>query len=256
MKTHPFSLNQVTVSVTDLERSFEFYNKLGLFPVVKSPHYARFIVPENEATFSLHLAETVNSTTVIYFETSNLDQTVERLKEDGFQFALEPTDREWQWREAYMHDPDGNKICIYYAGTVRLNPDWRLHESKKKHMLTPDYFNAWLDKYKMVWEQKRLDLIEEIFSHNAEYSVTPFKTYRGMANILNYWEEALDNQQQIIFDYEVKNTYRDRGIAKWTASFTRIQNRKKVLVDGIFEICFDAKLKCSHFYEWWHENEN
>ena len=257
MKTHPFSLNQVTVSVTDLERSFEFYKRFGLLPIVKSPHYARFIVPGNEATFSLHIADTVNSTTVIYFETSNIDQTVESLKKDGFQFAVEPTDQEWLWREAYIYDPDGNKICIYYAGTVRLSPDWRLHESKKNHLLTSELFNEWLNKYKIAWEQKRLDLIEELFAPNAVYHETPFELpHKGIVNILKYWKEVFDTQQHIIFDFEMKNTFKDRGIARWTANLTHNKHKKKVLLDGFFEICFDATLKCSHFYQWWHENEN
>ena len=256
MKTHPFSFNQVTVSVTNLEKSFEFYKRLGLLPIVKSPHYARFIVPGNEATFSLHLADTVNSTTVIYFETSNVDETVKRLKNDGFQFAVEPANQVWQWREAYMQDPDGNKICIYYAGNVRLNPDWRLHESKKKHLLTSHYFNEWLTKYKTAWEQKRLDLIEELFSHNAEYNETPFKSYNGMSNILKYWKEAFDNQQHIHFDFEVKNTFMDCGIANWTAHFTRIKNQKKVMIEGVFEAYFNEDFKCNRFNEWWHINES
>lgn len=257
MKTHPFSLNQVTVSVTNLEKSFDFYKRFGLLPIVKSPHYARFIVPGNEATFSLHIADTVNSTTVTYFETSNIDQTVKSLKKDGFQFAVEPTDQKWLWREAYLHDPDGNKICIYYAGTVRLNPDWRLPESKKNHLLASEHFNEWLNKYKMAWEQKRLDLIEELFALNAVYHKTPFESpLEGIVNILNYWKEAFDTQQQITFDFEVKNTFKDCGIANWTAHFTSIKNQKKVMIEGVFEAYFNKDLKCSHFNQWWHKKEH
>ena len=49
------NLNQVTVSVSDVERSISFYEQLGLKLIVKSlPHYARFECPQGDATFSLH----------------------------------------------------------------------------------------------------------------------------------------------------------------------------------------------------------
>ena len=50
-------LNQVTISVSDFDASFEFYKNLGLVPVVKSGHYARFVSEENaenSSTFSIH----------------------------------------------------------------------------------------------------------------------------------------------------------------------------------------------------------
>ncbi len=48
-------LNQVTAAARDLEVSIAFYSLLGLRLIVKNPHYARFELPEGEATFSLHL---------------------------------------------------------------------------------------------------------------------------------------------------------------------------------------------------------
>ncbi|WP_409024823.1 VOC family protein [Flavobacterium sp.] len=51
------NLNQVTVSVKDIEKSIAFYEMLGLLLIVKSPHYARFECPEGDATFSINLSE-------------------------------------------------------------------------------------------------------------------------------------------------------------------------------------------------------
>ena len=31
--------------------------------------------------------------------------------------------KSWLWREAYLRDPDGNKICLYYAGENGLRPE-------------------------------------------------------------------------------------------------------------------------------------
>jgi catechol 2,3-dioxygenase-like lactoylglutathione lyase family enzyme len=122
-------LNQVTVAVTDIEKSIEFYKALGLKLIVQAEHYARFMVPGNTATFSVHKAGTVApSATVVYFETDDLDKTVLALKEKGLLLTAEPVQQSWLWYEAYLCDPDGNNICIYHAGENRLNPPWRITE--------------------------------------------------------------------------------------------------------------------------------
>jgi catechol 2,3-dioxygenase-like lactoylglutathione lyase family enzyme len=49
------NLNQVTVPILNVEKSIEFYEKLGLKLIVKAlPGYARFECPEGDSTFSLH----------------------------------------------------------------------------------------------------------------------------------------------------------------------------------------------------------
>lgn len=123
-------LNQVTVTVDDVELAVAFYIKLGLKPIVKSPHYARFICPEGDSTFSIHLGDApVNSSTVVYFENDELDAMVGRLQAAGLQFESEPTDERWLWREARLRDPSGNRVCLFQAGNNRLNPPWRLTET-------------------------------------------------------------------------------------------------------------------------------
>ena len=84
-------LNQVTVHVTDIERAFAFYKGLGLKPIVGGlEHYARFVCPQGEATFSIEkLAEgRPHSTTTVYFECDNLDEKVEDLKKQGYAFEF------------------------------------------------------------------------------------------------------------------------------------------------------------------------
>ena len=122
------NLNQVTVVVTDVARSIRFYQRLGLKLIVEDlPDYARFCCPNGQASFSLsRVAQVPPSQTLIYFECAELDQTVARLQAEGVEFSLLPTDQPWLWREAYLQDPDGNPLCLYYAGENRLNPPWRI----------------------------------------------------------------------------------------------------------------------------------
>ena len=123
------NLNQVTVGTTDLQKSIEFYEKLGLELIVHSTdHYARFLCPEGGSTFSLHVCEEVISpSTSIYFESQDLDNKVNELIEiHNLEFDLLPTDQSWLWREARLKDPDGNLIILYFAGENRINPPWRI----------------------------------------------------------------------------------------------------------------------------------
>ena len=122
-------LNQVTVPSTDVVKSIDFYKRLGLIQIVDSPaKYARFVCPDGDATFSVHLAEglTIGARPVIYFECENLDETVSELKKRGVEFESDPVDQSWLWREAYLRDPDGNLICLFFAGENRLNPPWAI----------------------------------------------------------------------------------------------------------------------------------
>ena len=123
------NLNQVTVPATDVARAIDFYVRLGLKLIVRSlPKYARFECPEGQSTFSVHLVENLStpSPTVVYFECVELDQKVESLMQAGVVFVLPPTDQPWLWREAHLRDPDGNRICLFHAGSNRLNPPWRV----------------------------------------------------------------------------------------------------------------------------------
>ena len=124
-------LNQVTVPALDMERSIAFYQTLGMRLIVKSPDYARFELPDGDATFSLHVTDDASGSArgpQVYFECENLDERVAALKAKGIVFDSDPTDQPWLWREAWFRDPAGVKLCLYYAGKNRLNPPWRLKD--------------------------------------------------------------------------------------------------------------------------------
>lgn len=124
-------LNQITAPASDLDASIAFYELLGLRLIVKSPHYARFELPEGEATFSLHLVDgeiARENAPHLYFEFSDveLDAEVERLRAAGVWFERELVLQSWLWREAWLRDPAGNAICMYHAGENRRFPPWRI----------------------------------------------------------------------------------------------------------------------------------
>jgi catechol 2,3-dioxygenase-like lactoylglutathione lyase family enzyme len=124
------NLNQITLPVSDVEKSIQFYESLGLKLIVKAlPHYARFECSSGESTFSLHKVDNFKNVTdsaQIYFEVEQLDDFVIKLVAKGILFQEMPNDKSWLWREARLKDPDNNQLIIYFAGNNRKNPPWRI----------------------------------------------------------------------------------------------------------------------------------
>jgi catechol 2,3-dioxygenase-like lactoylglutathione lyase family enzyme len=127
------NLNQATIYTARPIETAEFFTKLGLILIVDSlPRYARFECPDGDSTLSIQQAETrpvgsvPDNNIVLYFECGDLDGEVTRLKSLGLEFDEDPTDRDWLWRQAYLRDPNGNRICLFHAGENRKNPPWRV----------------------------------------------------------------------------------------------------------------------------------
>ncbi len=123
------NLNQATIYSAKPIETVEFFQKLGLRLIVDSlPRYARLECPDGEATLSVNIADAAPAANqiVLYFECEDLDAEVSRLRSLGLVFTQEPRDEEWLWRQAYLLDPNGNKICLFHAGENRTNPPWRV----------------------------------------------------------------------------------------------------------------------------------
>jgi len=124
-------LNQITIPCIDYAKSVDFYQRLGLRQIVDSPpRYARFET-ESGTTLSIHNVDTIEIETgvVIYFEVDNVDTSIEQLRKAGLRIESEATDQTWLWREAYLRDPSGNRVCIFHAGENRRYPPWRMDGS-------------------------------------------------------------------------------------------------------------------------------
>ncbi|MBV7256006.1 VOC family protein [Pacificimonas sp. WHA3] len=126
-------LNQVTVGCTDYGASVAFYRSLGLRQIVDSPpSYARFETRTGE-TFSIHHTDEIGSvSTVVYFEVDDVDAEVARIEAAGMVISSPAADQGWRWREARLHDPAGNEICIFHGGEDRRFPPWRLTENDQE----------------------------------------------------------------------------------------------------------------------------
>jgi hydroxymethylpyrimidine/phosphomethylpyrimidine kinase len=117
-------LNQLTLPARDLDASCRFYCSLGLDLIVHAPpRYARFET-EGGATLSIELGGGAGSGGV-YFECTDLDAVIARVRDKGIEVA-DALEQSWRWREAWVADPAGNRLCLYQADVNRRYPPWRL----------------------------------------------------------------------------------------------------------------------------------
>jgi catechol 2,3-dioxygenase-like lactoylglutathione lyase family enzyme len=124
------AFNHATIYVKDVERALHFYRDLlGLKPIEEfrfegQPVYARLKAPGGEGTIALHQAganDSVASDGVhLYFEVRDLDDFCRKLQKKNFFITRLPAMMPWGWRHAYLNDPDGHEISLYWAGEKRM----------------------------------------------------------------------------------------------------------------------------------------
>jgi len=177
-------LNQITLPATDVADSVAFYRVLGCELIVESAHYARFKSPQGEATFSVHLRDVEaaheDTQTVVYFECGALDMRVAELQALGIVFEQMPRDEPWLWREARLRDPAGNRLCLYRAGDMRLNPPWRVGGLRAGGLQATA-----LTTQRLLLRELQDDDLEAMSAFNSDPEVTRYLPYGP-------WQTAAD----------------------------------------------------------------
>ena len=124
------SFNHAMVYVKDVQRALEFYRDLLGFKMVDEfrhegkPVYARLRAPGGDGTVALHMAGPGTSLASegvrLYFEIRELDDFCRKLQAKHFYITQMPRMMPWGWRHAYLNDPDGHEISLYWAGENRM----------------------------------------------------------------------------------------------------------------------------------------
>ena len=124
------TFNHAMVYVKDVERGLSFYRDLLGFKLIedfryeKKAVYARLRAPGGDGTIALHQAapETsiLSDAVRLYFEVRELDDFCRKLQQKGFYITQLPRMMPWGWRHAYLNDPDGHEISLYWAGENRM----------------------------------------------------------------------------------------------------------------------------------------
>ena len=124
------TFNHAMIYVKDVERGFLFYRDFLGFKLIEdfryegTAVYARMRAPSGDGTIALHQAgpdDSVSSDGVrLYFEVHDLDGFCRKLQQKGFYITQLPRMMPWGWRHAYVNDPDGHEIGLYWAGENRM----------------------------------------------------------------------------------------------------------------------------------------
>ena len=124
------TFNHAMIYAKDVQRALDFYREWMGFKLIEDFRYegkvvyARLRAPGGDGTIALHQAgpgASVSSDGVrLYFEVRDLDDFCRRLQKRGFYFTQLPTMMPWGWRHAYLNDPEGHEISLYWAGENRM----------------------------------------------------------------------------------------------------------------------------------------
>lgn len=122
--------NHAMIYSKDVGRALEFYrDQLGLEVLEEvrgGPRivYARLKFPAGNSTIALHQAEaggTLHTGGVrLYFEVEDLEGVCRGLEAKGVVFSKGPAVMPWGWKHAYVDDPDGHEVSLYWAGEKRV----------------------------------------------------------------------------------------------------------------------------------------
>jgi catechol 2,3-dioxygenase-like lactoylglutathione lyase family enzyme len=123
------TFNHAMIYCKDVERAMRFYRDLLGFKMIEdfryenTPVYARLRAPGGDGTIALHQAgpgaSLVSEGVRLYFEVRDLDDFCRKLIQKGFYITQMPRMMPWGWRHAYLNDPDGHEISLYWAGEMR-----------------------------------------------------------------------------------------------------------------------------------------
>ncbi len=124
------NFNHAMIYAKDVARGAAFYKDILGFKMIEefafeqTVVYARLRAPAGEGTIAIHQANpgaNITSDGVrLYFEIAELDEFCEKLRKRGFYFTQLPRMMPWGWRHAYLNDPDGHEISLYWAGEKRF----------------------------------------------------------------------------------------------------------------------------------------
>jgi lactoylglutathione lyase len=123
--------NHAMIYVRDVDRALKFYRDLLGFQSVEifqgGPRvvYARLRSPAGKMSIALHQVEPGQElprfdAMRLYFEVKDLEAFCEKLKSQGVEIRQMPKPMPWGWTHAYLDDPDGHEVSLYWAGAKRF----------------------------------------------------------------------------------------------------------------------------------------
>ncbi len=125
------AFNHAMIYVRDVARAQHFYQDLlglktiDVFQFGSQAVYARLQSAIGTTTIALHQVERGHDlppfdSIRLYFEVKQLDALCKSLQAAGVEITQLPKPMPWGWTHAYLNDPDGHEVSLYWAGVKRL----------------------------------------------------------------------------------------------------------------------------------------
>ena len=123
--------NHAMIYSNDVGRALGFYRDLLGFKLIEDMDYggrkvyARLRAGRGHGTIAIHMMEPGKTLPAgdgirLYFEIKELDKFCAQLQKSGAKFSQLPKAMPWGWKHAYLDDPDGHEVSLYWAGTKRF----------------------------------------------------------------------------------------------------------------------------------------
>ncbi len=120
--------NHAMIYTADLARARDFYESaLGFEVVDEYPGaYARLRIPGGQTTIALHVLDRGQKMDTkveglrLYLEVRELEAFCASLAAQGVKIDEGPALMSWGWKHAYLRDPDGHQLSLYWAGRKRF----------------------------------------------------------------------------------------------------------------------------------------
>ncbi|MGA2213246.1 MAG: VOC family protein [Bryobacteraceae bacterium] len=125
------AFNHAMIYVRDVARAQHFYQDLlglktiDVFQFGSQAVYARLQSAIGTTTIALHQVERGHDlppfdSIRLYFEVKELGALCKSLQAEGVEITQLPKPMPWGWTHAYLNDPDGHEVSLYWAGVKRL----------------------------------------------------------------------------------------------------------------------------------------
>jgi catechol 2,3-dioxygenase-like lactoylglutathione lyase family enzyme len=124
------TFNHAMIYVKDVDRGLRFYRDLLGFKLIEDfPMRVRRCMRACARRVAMGPSPCIRSGPAVsvssdgvrrYFEVRDLDDFCRKLQKKGFYITQLPRMMPWGWRHAYLNDPDGHEISLYWAGENRM----------------------------------------------------------------------------------------------------------------------------------------
>ena len=115
----------------------------------------------------------------------------------------------------------------------------------------PQTLDAWLEGYRLAWENRDAEAVAELFTQDSTYRSNIFEdAYQGRAGVKAYWESVTSSQSDV--RVQMGRPFVDGSrvtVEFWTNM--KVDN-EEITLPGCLLLDFDDKWLCRGLREYWH----